>query len=54
MNIEDIQNKIYDLQKRQKNPCKKRKWNQINMHHFENVDINIVNELPWKIDGVKI
>ena len=24
------------------------------MHHFENVDINIVDELPWEIDGVKI
>ena len=23
------------------------------MHHFENVDINIVDELPWEIDGVK-
>ena len=32
----------------------KRKRNQINMHHFENVQINIVDELPWEIDGVKI
>ena len=24
------------------------------MHHFENVQINIVAELPWEIDGVKI
>ena len=24
------------------------------MCHFENVDINIVDELPWETDGVKI
>ena len=55
VNIEHIQNQIDDLQKKQKkNPCKKRKRNQINMHHFENVDINIVDQLPWEIDGVKI
>ena len=24
------------------------------MHHFENVDINIVDELPSEIDGIKI
>ena len=54
MNIEHIQNQIDDLQKNQKNPCKKRKRNQINMHHFENDQINIVDELPWEIDEVKI
>ena len=24
------------------------------MHHFENVYIIVVDELPWEIDGVKI
>ena len=55
MNIEHVQNQADDLQKKQKkNPCKKRKINQINMCHFEDVQINIVDELPWEIDGVKI
>ena len=35
--------------RKRKNPHKKRKWNRINMHHFENVDINVVDELPVKI-----
>ena len=55
VNIQQIQNQIDDLQKKQKkNPQKKRKRNRINMCHFENVDINIVDELPWEIDGVKM
>ena len=54
VNIEHIQNQIDDLQKKQKkNPHKKRKRNRINMWHFEDVQINIVDELPWEIDGVQ-